>query len=229
MKKIAVTFSLLTMTFAIVLSSQAGLLENQSFEESLDNGWYVFDDRQGQEVTTSTDQALEGTQSLKFNTEVSDTRVNYDVVAASDNMPAVTPGDEYELQGNYYVPDSLQDEEALGVGLFWYKLDSNDDWVPSDDNPGDWTAIYGPDENHDTGQEVTGEWTSIADSDTAPSDAEYLQVGIQVMGRGSTAYFDDMEVVPEPMSLAMLLIAGGALLGFRRFFRHSCDATEQTE
>lgn len=214
MRNRIIMMCVVALTCVATLSAMgANMLTNSGFNVDM-SGWHTFDEHGGQ-VGRATDQTYEGTGSLQFATASNASRQQYDVV--NDPLIEATPGVQYDLKGNYYTDSKLLDDEAIGIGLFWWKLNANEDWVECDTS-GDFSTVYGPDtsEGYDTGQEVVETWTQITDSQTAPNDAEYLQVALQVMGRGSTVYFDDFEVVPEPATAALLALTIGAIAIFRK-------------
>ena len=213
-----ISIAVVVLSLVMVAGVRAEWSSNSGFELALTNGWYVFDNRPPSEIDVSTDMARTGSQSLKFATTSappSAPDVPYDVVDSPHGD--AQPGLIYTVDAYYYAPSALVDHERFGVGLFFWKLDANTNWLAASD-PGGWTVVYGPESRtgFTEGLETVGAWTRIAHTHTAPADAELLQVAIQVMGQGSTLYFDDLSVVPEPSSARMLLAGVLGMLALRR-------------
>jgi hypothetical protein len=195
----------------------ADWMQNPSFEEPLTNGWYVYDSRPTSEIDTSTDFALSGTSSLKIDSTDNATVQAYTL---SDNpLGYATPGVEYILTWNYYLDVQLIDDgspapnaERFGAGLFFYQADGV---TLSAINPGGLSVIWGPDENFPSDATV-GAWTQGTLTLTAPADAVFMQVSLEMQGRGSTVYLDDITVVPEPGTALLLAIGGLGLAALRR-------------
>ena len=193
--------------------------QNPSFETPYTDSWVSF----SPSVTTnSTDFFLNGSMSLKFDTpDFAEDPVaggnlpSYTVVDSPHNL--ATPGVTYTATGHYYVDQALVNHERLGLGIFWLKLNSGGTALEySTIDPGSWTMVFGPElPTFPTGEETVGVWTQIAHVGTAPADAEFLQLALEVRGDGSAVYFDGISVIPEPAGI-MLVGLGISLIALVR-------------
>jgi len=177
---------------------------NPGFETSYTDWWSSFDPSI---TSNSSDFAHLGALSLKFDTPVigADDVVggnlpSYTVIDHPHN--AATPGGTFTASAFYYVDDALVNHEALGIGLFW--LDNVGTLLG-----GEWTNVFGPEvvtggPNFPIGEEIVGNWTEISVVSTAPATTAFMQVALEVRGDGSSVYFDDVNVIPEPSSLLLL-------------------------
>jgi hypothetical protein len=194
---------------------------NPSFEVPYTAGWASYTPG---ETTNSTDFAFDGLQSLKFATPVfaadpvpGGNLPIYTVIDSPHN--AATPGVAYTASARYYVDSALLDHERLGIGIFWYKLNSGGTALEfSSIDPGGWSIVFGPETatGFPTGEEVVQAWTPIAFSSTAPADAQFLAVSLEVRGGGSDVYFDGVTVIPEPASILLVSLGLGAVALVRR-------------
>lgn len=199
------------------VSGFADWMQNPSFEEPLSTGWYVYDARPTTEIDTSTDFALSGLSSLRIS---STNGATVEAYTLSDNpLGYAIPGEEYVLTWNYYLDNDLIDDgasapnaERFGAGLFFYQADGV---TPSAINPGGLSIVFGPDNSFPSDATV-GAWTQMTLNTTAPADAVFVQVSIEMQGRGSTVYLDDINVIPEPGSALLLAIGGLGIAAFRR-------------
>jgi len=179
---------------------------NYSFETDYTDSWYSYNPA---ETTNSSDFAFEGVQSLKFTTPdvAGDTPVNYTVVDYPHN--AAVPGQSYTASVQYYVDSALKDTENLSIGMYWL-WDNGGSFAYSTINQGTYTAL-----GNTPGSETVGAWTEISVTDTAPADAEFLMVALEVAGDGSAFYFDRVVVIPEPATIALFGM-GLAAVAIRR-------------
>lgn len=171
---------------------------NPGFEFPYTNGWVQYSPVA---ASSSTAAARSGNSSLEFDTPLFTTGnpslvPGYTVVDSPHNMAA--PGQAYVATVYYYVNEPLLDHERFGLGVFWLKVVSGS-FVFSTIDPGGWKVVFGPEttQGYPTGEETVGAWTQVALPRTAPADAEYMQVAIEVRGTGSTVYFDDVFVFPD--------------------------------
>ena len=198
----------------IVAAVMAGMLasgsalanwdNNPGFETSYTNSWFSFDPSI---TSNSSEFAHLGALSLKFDTpDIAEDDVpggnlpSYTVIDHPHN--AATPGGTFTASAFYYVDDALVNHEALGIGLFW--LDNVGTPIG-----GEWTTVFGPEvvtggPNFPIGEEIVGNWTEISVVSTAPATAAFMQVALEVTGDGSSVFFDDVIVIPEPSSLLLL-------------------------
>ena len=194
------------------VSADAQLFDssNWSFENGLTN-WTVYDpvDR----IMVSSDFARTGTNSLLFATTnrtlggYSD-HGQYDVTSEG----GVTVGISYTGTVYYYLSSVLSSNESLGADMTFYSVAGNT-WTPI--GPTVWAPVYGPDQ-YGPQESVAGTWTQLKVVATAPVGADAIQFGMEVLGRGSDVYFDDVQVVPEPASWLLILGAVGGLAFLRR-------------
>lgn len=193
--------------FALPLPAGAQLFDssNWSFEKGLDN-WTAYDpvDR----IMVSTDFARTGTNALKFATTGSTTRVQYDVSGEG----GVDAGVTYTGRVWYYISSALSSNESIGVNMTYYDV-TDSTWTPL--GAPVWSVAWGPDA---FGPDTTtvGAWTPLEVSGIAPAGVEAVQFGMQVFGRGSPVYFDDVQIIPEPATGLLILGGAGALAFLRR-------------
>ena len=175
--------------------SQAQLFDtcNWSFEQGLTN-WTAWDSITSE--NTSTNFAHTGNSSLMFATTPSSSRIQYDVCAEG----GVDKGETYNASVWYYLPQNLSSNEALGLNMTFYSVDTNT-WNWSVDGMTHWDIAWGPDQ-YGPDTSTVGAWAQLGVSGTVPENANAIQVGMQVMGCGSTVYFDDVSI--NPISLNML-------------------------
>jgi hypothetical protein len=178
---------------------------NWSFESGLTN-WTAYDpvDR----IMPSTTFARTGTNSLLFATTNNPSRVQYDVASEG----GVDVGISYTGSVWYYISSALVSNEAIGAQITFYDVVGTT-WTPLGATA--WDIDWGPD---DFGPDTTtvGAWTPLQVVATAPAGADAIQFGMQVFGRGSNVYFDDVSVVPEPATGVLILGAAGALAFLKR-------------
>lgn len=188
-------------------TSEAQLFDssNWSFENGLAN-WDVYDpvDR----ISTSTDFARTGSYSLKFATTASTARVQYDVASAG----GVDVGLTYTGTVWYYISSALSSNESIGANMSFYDV-VDLTWTRIGSTV--WDIDWGPD---DLGPDTTtiGTWTPLQVVGMAPVGADAIQFGMQVFGRGSNVYFDDVQIIPEPASGVLILGAAGVMMFIRR-------------
>jgi len=189
--------------------------QNPSFETLYTDAWTSYDPTV---TANSFDFAFSGLESLKF-----DTPDFAEDPVSGGNLPSYTlvdsphnnaiPGIDYTASGYYYVDQALVNHERLGLGIFWLKLNGGGTALePSAIDPGDWTIVFGPElkgegvelSGFPIGQETVGAWTQIQYAGTAPADAEFMQIALEVRGDGSAVYFDEISVIPEPASILLV-------------------------
>lgn len=199
--------------FALPSASRAQLFDssNWSFEKGMDN-WTAYDpvDRIG----VSTDYSRTGTNSLKFATTGNTVRVQYDVTGEG----GVDAGITYTGRVWYYISSALSSNESIGVNMTYYDV-TDSTWTPL--GAPVWSVAWGPDA---FGPDTTtvGTWMPLEVSGIAPAGVEAVQFGMQVFGRGSSVYFDDMQIIPEPATGLLILGGAGALAFLRRRLNQRC-------
>ena len=181
---------------------------NPGFESPYTDGWASFDPSI---TSNSSDFAFTGNLSLKFDTpdfmETMEPGGGLPLATVVDSPHnAATPGGTYIAEAYYYVDQPLLNHERLGLGIFWLKLNAGGTALEfSAIDPGDWTTVFGPElPTFPAGAETVGAWTRIEYTGTAPADAEFMQIALEVHGDGSAVYFDDVSVIPEPVSILLV-------------------------
>jgi hypothetical protein len=193
-----VRLALLAVSFLPAARAAAAWTDNPGFESAYSNGWVQFSPMV---AANSPAEARSRSSSLKFETPPFVTgdpnQVPGYTVVDSPHNPA-EPGRVYVATMYYFANLPLLDHERFGMGIFWLKLVSGLFSFSSID-PGGWTIVFGPEstQGFPNGEETVGAWTQIAFPRTAPADAEFMQVAIEVRGTGSTVYFDDVFVFPD--------------------------------
>ena len=195
MNKIVIRMVVIMSLCLLAGVSQSQLFDtcNWGFEKGLTN-WTAWDSLTIE--NTSTNFAHTGNSSLMFATTPGTPRTQYDVCAEG----GVDAGSIYNASVWYYLPQSLSSNEAIGLDMTFYNVDTNT-WNWSIAGTTHWDVAWGPDQ-YGPDTSTVGAWTQLGVSGTVPANADAIQVGMQVMGCGSTVYFDDVSV--DPISLNML-------------------------
>jgi hypothetical protein len=211
MKKMTITVVLAAFGLAVQTAS-ANLIvtsgnTNAGFEEATLAPWTVWDP-QGP-VSVSADYARSGQQALKIDSSGM-SQTDFQV---SDY---IIGGETYDASAWYYLPSPLVDYEAASLRMIFYRWEeSTSDWAQVGTPL--WDTAYGPEPGLPD-ESTSGVWTQLSLSAAAPIDAVMVDISLQARGAGSTFYFDDVSLIPEPGTAAMLMLGVG-LLWFRRRFR----------
>ena len=175
---------------------------NWSFENGLTN-WTVYEPTNA--ISVSTNYARTGANSLLFATTSSPVRVQYDVSSEG----GVDVGLPYTGSVYYYVSAGLLTNELIEVNMTFFDAA----WSPLGTTVKD--IVWGPAPGY-ADEAIVGSWTRLEVSGTAPLGAAGIQLGMQVYGTGSSVYFDDVQVIPEPASWFLILGSVGGLAFIRR-------------
>ncbi len=218
--------------------AMASWWQDPGFESGiLTTGWFSAE-AQVTFVDQSTEpiSAQSGTKMVKVAT-TNDTTAYWESPNSPSDVPeyvlqdylygeTIPGGATYTVSAWYYLETSLREEERIGISVIGLKVNGagtafepSSDWVspfnPAFDPDLNYTTVFGATTNRTgtSGFETVGVWTEITHTYTAPADADYLQLSLRNRGTGSTVYWDNVTVVPEPATLVLVGLGLATMAG----------------
>lgn len=181
---------LMLLVVVLAVSAQANLLTNGGFETGDLTGWWTYlPGDPNQTVTIDAGTVYEGSYSAKM---WSNTSGNW-----AELGQAIDIGEnvDYTFSLAYNVSS-----DTNSVGYYLEYQDANWSWLG-----GEWMGLA------DTG----GSWLTSSMNYTTVAGTAHLIVKLEA-GDTTTAYYDDVVLIPEPATIALLALGGLRLLRRRK-------------